>query len=166
MRSSPPTGRRLLCRDFIDSGSVLFEVDDCAVCSIKHHPSLQRLGCKSEDVRKELTPSGQLWPGVQGIALQDTQTPKRSLYMGFNNFSAGFHFAFSSVLFKAWIRHPITSLFSFAFPHSKNSFFQTIYLNYTSNLLIITLAPGEQQGNERVRFLPTQAETLNSQGPY
>lgn len=76
---SSPTGRRLLCRAFINFDSVLFEVDDCAVCSIKHHPSLQHLGFKSEDMRKELAPSGQLWPGVHSIALQDTQTPKRSL---------------------------------------------------------------------------------------
>lgn len=49
--------------------------------------------------------------------------------------------------------NPITSPFSFAFLHfKKNYYFQMIYLNYTGNLLIITLAPGEKQSYERVGF--------------
>ena len=31
-----------------------------------------------------------------------------------------------------------------------------IYLNYTSNLLIITLTPGEKQSDERVGLLPSK----------
>lgn len=71
--------------------------------------------------------------------------------MSFSKFSTRAFYFF--LLFKAWIQHPITSPFSFAFLHfKKNYYFQMIYLNYTGNLLIITLAPREKQSYERGGF--------------